>query len=74
MEIKGKALVTGASSGIGRETAIKLAKEGFQVITVARRKERLDELSKQYPNIVPRIVDLSDSQALDEFSKELSSL
>ncbi|MDP2895214.1 MAG: SDR family NAD(P)-dependent oxidoreductase, partial [bacterium] len=66
METKGKVLVTGASSGIGRETAIKLAKEGFQVIAAARRKERLDELAKQTPNIVPRPVDLSDSQALDD--------
>jgi len=74
MEIKGKALVTGASSGIGRETAIKLAKEGFQVIAAARRKERLDELAKQNPNIVPRPVDLSDSKALDDFSRELLSL
>ncbi|MBM4351951.1 MAG: SDR family oxidoreductase [Deltaproteobacteria bacterium] len=71
---KGKALVTGASSGIGRETAIRLAKEGFQVIAAARRKERLDELAKRSPNIVPRPVDLSDSQALDDFSRELLNL
>jgi len=68
---RGKALVTGASSGIGRETAIKLAKEGFQVIAAARRKERLDDLAKQNPNIIPRPVDLSDSQALEDFSREL---
>ncbi len=68
---RGKALVTGASSGIGKETAIKLAQEGFQVIAAARRKERLDDLAKQNPNIIPRPVDLSDSQALEDFSREL---
>lgn len=74
METKGKALVTGASSGIGRETALKLAKEGFQVIAAARRKERLEELARQSSLIVPRPIDLSDSKALDDFSKELLNL
>lgn len=74
METKGKALVTGASSGIGRETALRLAGIGFQVIAAARRKERLDELARQNSLIVPRSVDLSDSQALEDFSKELLTL
>jgi len=72
--IKGKALVTGASSGIGRETARRLAQEGFQVIASARRKERLDELAKENQNIIPRPVDLSDTQELEKFCQELSSL
>lgn len=71
---RGKALVTGASSGIGRETAIKLAKEGFQVIASGRRSERLTELAKQNSQIIPRPVDLADSQALESFCNEISSL
>jgi 3-oxoacyl-[acyl-carrier protein] reductase len=38
------ALVCGASSGIGRETAIALARMGASVTVLARRKERLDSL------------------------------
>ncbi len=39
------ALVTGASSGIGRATARALAAEGFRVAATARRRERLEQLA-----------------------------
>jgi uncharacterized protein len=41
------ALVTGASSGIGAEIARELARLGHNVIVIARRKERLDELADE---------------------------
>lgn len=41
------AFITGASSGIGREIAILLAKRGYHLILVARREERLKQLKKQ---------------------------
>lgn len=40
-------LVTGASSGIGREMCLQLAKKGAKPVLVARRKKRLEELEKQ---------------------------
>lgn len=42
-----KALVTGASSGIGRDIAVLLDKMGYDLILVARRKERLEELKNR---------------------------
>ena len=41
------ALVTGASSGLGRRFAVVLAKEGAKVVVAARRKDRLDSLVKE---------------------------
>lgn len=41
------ALITGASSGIGKATAIALANEGYNLIICGRRKEALDELQNE---------------------------
>ncbi|MDE3091017.1 MAG: SDR family NAD(P)-dependent oxidoreductase, partial [Chloroflexota bacterium] len=47
-EMKGKvALVTGASSGIGRAAAVKFASEGAQVALVARRADKLAEVAQE---------------------------
>ena len=50
-------LVTGASSGIGRETAILLAKTGHVVYGAARRLEKLQELSKY--GVIPLVLDVT---------------
>lgn len=44
-----RALITGASSGIGREFAVQLANMGFSITAVARRENNLRELVDQLP-------------------------
>lgn len=60
MKLKGKvAIVTGASSGMGRDIAKLYAKEGAKVLAVARREERLKDLADESKNFPGEIVALS---------------
>ena len=52
MDFKNKVvLITGASSGIGKQTAIEFAKLGSIIILVARRKNKLEQLRALDNNI-----------------------
>ena len=51
-----RALLTGASSGIGRDIARELSKRGYDLVIVARNKEKLEELKKDLTTKVEIIV------------------
>lgn len=73
---KNYALVTGASSGIGREIARILASKGYPLIIVARRKERLESLQKELSdqhkvNVVVMDQDLSKEGASRELHQKV---
>jgi uncharacterized protein len=77
--MKQVALITGASSGIGKELAYIHAKKGGDLILVARRKKELKELKQELKNDyhVTAVViakDLSDSNAAAEIYSETQSM
>src|ERR1700744_1913699 len=66
---KGVALITGASAGIGAIYADRLAKRGFDLILVARNKDRLDSIAKRLRletgrQVTPLQADLNDKAGL----------
>ena len=65
------AIVTGASSGIGRAAALALAGAGARVAAGARRTDRLDELQREASEsglqITCRRLDVADKKSCDEF-------
>jgi hypothetical protein len=61
------ALVTGATSGIGRAFADRLASDGYDLIAVGRNTARLDELVAAHPDVTvrPLAADLSTPEGID---------
>jgi short-subunit dehydrogenase len=65
-------LITGASSGLGRELAIQYAEQGWQVIAVARSINALNELHNQYKNIHAFPLDLTNTELFSAAVVQLS--
>lgn len=78
----GCAWVTGASSGIGRATALALAKKGWRVAVTARNEEKLQALVSEaadgYGKIIPMPGDVTDATRMaaiiDELEKNYSGI
>ncbi len=62
-----KALITGASSGIGREIARYLASLGYDLIIVARNTQKLYELRDELKGVSVRVITLDFSREQDSF-------
>ncbi len=75
MSSKRIACVTGASSGIGEATAHALANSGFNLILMARRSDRLENVARDIQNkgvdVHPVVVDVRDAQAVATAFAEL---
>ena len=65
--MKKTAVITGASSGIGRAAAVQFAKAGYRVIIGARRMERLQQLADEV-DAHAIALDVTDPESSEEFA------
>lgn len=67
-------VVTGASSGMGRQVAIELAEAGANVLAMARNEARLQDLQAQFPNNISVVsLDVCDSEKMENAMKDFVS-
>lgn len=67
------AVVTGASSGIGAATAIRLAEEGFQVVLGARRAEKVQAVAERCRGRALAL-DVTDQGSVEAFAAEIGEV
>ena len=60
-----KIIVTAAAQGIGKSTALTFANEGAEVIALDINKEKIDEISKENPNIKTEVVDATSKSEVE---------
>lgn len=68
---KANVLVTGGSSGIGKETARQLVEAGAMVVIAARKKEKLEKAAKEI-GAIPMQCDVGDEQQVEELIKRVN--
>ena len=75
MRLKNKKIVvTAAAQGIGRATALTFAHEGAEVIALDINKEKLEEVSRENPNIKTDVVDATIKSEVENFCSKIENV
>lgn len=69
-----KVLITGASSGIGRASAIELASRGHTVLAAARREAELGALAAQHDSMAAVPIDVTDTNSVRAAAERVDEL
>ena len=70
MEIKGShVLITGGSSGIGKETAKQLVEQGAKVLITGRDQDKLEKVAQEI-GAIPLLFDIADLKSIPAKSRE----
>jgi NAD(P)-dependent dehydrogenase (short-subunit alcohol dehydrogenase family) len=71
--MKKTALITGASTGIGRATAIEMAKNGYQTLAgVRNERDRQSLLDEKIEGLEPIILDITQAEHIQQLAADLS--
>jgi len=73
------AVITGASSGLGESYAKRLASDGYDLVLVARRREKLEAIAQELQaahgiNVTIAVADLIDKNDVDQLANQLATM
>jgi len=69
----GAVVVTGASTGIGRATVLRLDSAGMRVFAGVRREQDADDIRRERPGITPLLIDVTDPTSLQAAVRSLEA-
>ena len=68
-----KILITGATGGIGNALVKKFSEHGGSIVATGTKIEKLDEIKKNFPNVLVKKFDISEHSNIEQFIENVSN-